>query len=97
MKGNPVRIRGVDYPSQAAAARALGVSASTIGMALAVGRPDAAGLGSVFGGGRPGKPCWYRGQRYPSRTAAARACGVSVAAVSKAVKLAAQRIREMAV
>lgn len=48
-------------------------------------------------GGRPGEPCRYRGKRYPSRTAAARACGVSVAAVSKAVKLAAQRIREMAV
>lgn len=96
MKGNPVRIRGVDYPSQAAAARALGVSASAIGMALAVGRPDSAGLGSGAGGGHPGKPCWYRGKRYPSRTAAAKACGVSVAAVSKAVKAAAQSVWEMA-
>lgn len=96
MKGNPVRIRGVDYPSQAAAARALGVSVSTIGMALAVGRPDAAGLGSGFGGGRPGKPCWYRGVRYPSRTAAARACGVSVAAVSKTVRAAAKRVWKVA-
>ncbi len=96
MKGNPVRIRGVDYPSQAAAARALGVAPSTVSIALDEGWVDRVGMG-IRRGGHPGRPCWYRGKRYPSRTAAAKACGVSVAAVSNAVKLAAQRIREMAV
>lgn len=92
---NPVRIRGVDYHSQAAAARALGVATSAISIALDEGRIDTVGL-RLKSGGRPGRPCWYRGKRYPSRTAAANACGVSVAAVSKAVKAAALRIREMA-
>lgn len=87
MTANPVRIRGVHYPSQAAAARALGVSGFTISNALDEGRIDRVGLG-LTSPGTPGKPCWYRGKRYPSRTAAARACGVSVAAVSKAVKAA---------
>ena len=37
------------------------------------------------GPGRPGKPCTYRGKAYPSRSAAAKACGVAVSTVSKAL------------
>ena len=92
---NPVCIRGTIYISQAAAARALGVSPSAISIALDEGRIDTVGL-RLKSGGHPGRPCWSRGKRYPSRTAAAKACGVSVAAVSKAIKAAALRIREMA-
>jgi hypothetical protein len=80
----PVCIRGVFYPSQSAAARALGVSEKTIRNALDAGREDDTGL-SKRRGGRPGKPCFYRGKSYPSLTAAARVCGVTTAAVSKAL------------
>ncbi len=84
-KGCPVRIRGVLYPSQTAAALALGLHPGTIAKALDAGRVDEVGLG-IRRGGQPGKPCIYRGKAYPSRKAAALACGVSVAAVSKAAK-----------
>lgn len=43
--------------------------------------------------GAPPKPCVYRGVHYPSMTAAALANGVNVAAVSKAVRKAAERMR----
>ena len=85
---NPVRIRGVDYPSQKAAARALGVHPATVTRALDLGRIDEVGQ-PVWRGGRPCKPCLYRGRRYPSVTAAAMAHGVSLAAVSKANRRAA--------
>jgi hypothetical protein len=81
----PVRIRGVLYPSQRAAARALGVTEKTIRNALDAGRIDDTGLG-VRRGGRPGKPCTFLGKRYASMHEAARATGYSVATVSKAVK-----------
>jgi hypothetical protein len=42
--------------------------------------------------GAPPQPCEYRGVSYPSMTAAALANGVSIAAVSKAVKKAAMRM-----
>ncbi len=84
-KGCPVRIRGVIYPSQAAAARALSLNPLTIANALDAGRVDEVGLG-IRRGGHPGKPCIYRGKAYPSRKAAALACGVSIAAVSKAAR-----------
>ena len=79
---NPVRMRGTDYPSQKAAAQALGVGQNTITDALDGGWIDEVGLRK--GGQRP-KPCTYRGKQYPSRTAAALACGVSVQRVSAAV------------
>lgn len=81
--GCPVRIRGVIYLSQRAAARALGVTESGLRRALEMGCVDEVGLG-IRKGGRPGKPCFYRGKRYASISAAALACGVSRAAVCKA-------------
>lgn len=86
-KGCPVRIRGVIYPSQRAAALAIGVNVGTIANALDAGRIDEVGLG-IRRGGQPCKPCVYRGRSYPSRKAAALDCGVSVAAVSKAARAA---------
>jgi predicted DNA-binding protein (UPF0251 family) len=79
---NPVRIRGVDYPSQKAAALALGTSKNTITNALDEGWIDEVGLRRR--GQRP-KPCTFRGNHYPSRKAAAEACGVSVQTVSREV------------
>lgn len=72
--GFPVRVRGVVYPSQRAAASAMGVSEKTVRNALDAGTIDLVGL---LVAGRPGKPCTYRGAEYPSMTAAAIACGVS--------------------
>lgn len=87
--GYPVRIRGVVYPSMAAAARAFGLSITPIQSALDSGRIDEIGI--VFRkGGRPRAPCLYRGKAYPSVTDAARSCGVSKSAVSKANKRRAQ-------
>ena len=83
--GFPVRIRGITYPSQRAAARALGVCDATVRKALDAGRIDEVGL-NIRRGGHPGTPCLYRGKAYPSRAAAAKACGVTKAAVSKAAK-----------
>ena len=73
-EGFPVRVRGVVYPSQRAAATALGVAEKTVRNALDAGTIDLVGL---LVAGRPGKPCTYRGAEYPSMTAAAVACGVS--------------------
>jgi hypothetical protein len=83
--GCPIKIRGVLYISQRAAALAFGVHPATIAKALDAGRIDEVGLVKRRGG-QPCKPCVYRGKAYPSRKAAALACGVSVAAVSKAAK-----------
>ena len=85
--GDPVRIRGVVYPSIAAAARALRASRMTIDRALDEGWIDEVGLPHRRGG-RPCKPCVYRGRHYPSQRAAAKACGVSPAAVARAVAYA---------
>lgn len=83
--GLPVRIRGVTYPSQRAAARALGVSERAIRNALDAGRVDQVGLHPKRGGA-PGIPCVYRGQEFPSRIAAAIAFDVSSKAVYRAVE-----------
>lgn len=86
---NAVIIRGTLYPSQAAAARAMGVHPVTIMKALDEGRIDLIGVVRL-GGQRP-KPCVYRGKEYPSRKAAAEACGVRIQAVSMAVLRAGKR------
>lgn len=83
--GFPVRIRGVVYPSIAAAARETGVCRATIERALDDGRIDEIGI-TLRKVGRRCKPCVYRGQSYPSVTAAAAAHGVSKASVSQANK-----------
>ena len=80
----PIRIRGVLYPSARAAATALGVHWRTVLRALDDGRLDEVGLQRRRG--HPGVACTYRGQSFPSMTAAANACGVTLPAVSKAVR-----------
>jgi len=49
----PVTIRGTTYPSQAAAARALGISVQAVHDALNRGRIDYAGLGRNWWHSRP--------------------------------------------
>ena len=72
-KPQPCRIGGVDYPSQAAAARALGLSHAAIWKALEEGRED-----ELPGKqGRPGTPTRANGKRHASRKAAAAALGIS--------------------
>jgi hypothetical protein len=83
----PIRIRGVLYPSIIAAARAMRSSRATIDRALDEGWIDEVGLPHRRGG-RPPKPCVYRGSHYPSQSAAAKACGVSPPAVARAVAYA---------
>ena len=70
-----VTIRGVDYPSQRAAAEALGVSHQAIAKARMLGTLDRVGTGA----GRFSEP--YLG--YPSKGAAAEALGVSKSAISQ--------------
>lgn len=78
----PTLIRGQLYPSQTAAARALGVHLSTVNAALNAGTEDRIGLGLQ---GSPGSPCYMNGKRWPSQAAAARALGVTPAAISRAL------------
>lgn len=83
----PCRIRGVVYPSQRTAAQALGVSDFAISMAISEGREDRAGMGQHRGGNHVlARPVYMNDKRWPSMTDAARALGVSVAAISTAVK-----------
>ena len=51
--GYPVRIRGLDYPSAAAAARALGVTRTAVTHAIQRGRPDGAGTRAPSRGAPP--------------------------------------------
>lgn len=74
MRGNPVEIRGVRYPSQQAAAAALGVSPSTLCDALRNGTADRVGLTKRHG---ISEPVTIRGVTYPSVPDAAAALGVS--------------------
>lgn len=82
MNGQPTTIRGVTYPSQRAAALALGLHPQTIHQALERGTVDNVGLGKR---GRPGSPCYINGQRWPSQRCAARALGVRPAAIARAL------------
>ena len=98
MTAVPTRIRGVDYPSIKDAARALGVTPGAIWQHIERGSVDRAGLGL---GGFAAKvslrrPCWYRGKRYPSRAAAAKANGVTASAVTKSVNKMRDAARQMA-
>ncbi|MBC6437127.1 MAG: hypothetical protein GDA52_03060 [Rhodobacteraceae bacterium] len=78
---NPITIRGVTYPSQAAAARALGVSTSSVARLARRGEPDSIGIGT-----KSGQPITIRGVTYPSQAAAARALGISRQAVNDATR-----------
>lgn len=76
----PVYIRGVVYPSQAAAARTLGVSASAIWRRLENGTLDDIGLAQVR------KPVTLNGVEYSSMTAASKATGRSMRSIRKAMR-----------
>ena len=72
----PVTIRGEVYPSQRAAADALGLTPLTIGNARKAGRLDQVGL-SHNPGDWSSKPLTLAGTEYRSRREAARAIGVT--------------------
>lgn len=77
----PVTIRGVDYPSYGAAAKALGVNQSTIGKAVKEGRTETVGLG--FQGG--GCPVMIRGVLYRTQKEAADALGLHPGTIKNAL------------
>lgn len=81
---NPVTIRGVTYPSQTAAADALGVAKATVSAAALGGTLDDVGRGLPQPGCEPAhtRPTTVGGVTYPSRKAAAAALGVTVAQLS---------------
>lgn len=71
----PVTVRGVSYPSQAAAAEALGVAPSAIHGALERGTMDSVGLGRNR---HNLVPMQIGDKVYPSAVEAAKATGVNV-------------------
>jgi DNA-binding transcriptional LysR family regulator len=85
-----VRIHGREYPSQVAAAKALGVSRHAIWLAIEQGREDSVGRRA-----KPTlcKPCTINGTRYGSRTEAAEALGVTVSAISVALRRGRHQVR----
>lgn len=80
----PVTIRGVAYPSQKAAAEALGVAKATVCAAAKRGTLDKVGLGLSQPGCEPAytRPTTVAGVTYPSRKAAAEALGVTLSQLS---------------
>lgn len=76
---SPVRVRGVTYPSAASAARALGISDSTISKSLRLGTEEHAGLGRRAHRRVPTippKPVTLVGKRYSSVAEASRQTGI---------------------
>lgn len=71
----PVKVRGVEYRSAAAAAKALGLAPWTVNRARAEGRLDSVGKGRQ-GRGR-GLPVKLGDKTYPSVAEAARQTGIS--------------------
>lgn len=86
---NAVTVRGVTYPSQKAAAEALGVSRTTIGLARKHGTLDNVGRGPLQKGCEPVR--LYKialgGVTYPSHKAAAEALGVPQTYISAHLKV----------
>lgn len=79
----PITIRGVTYPSRAAAAQVLGIQVEGLYDAIRRGTVQNAGLGQ---GKAKCIPITIRGVTYPSYAEAARALGVSPSSVQQAVK-----------
>lgn len=77
----PITIGGKCYPSQNAAAKALGISESAISQAVRRGTLNGLGAGR---GVRQYVPVTIRGITYPSQTAACKALGVSRPVIWKA-------------
>lgn len=78
---NPVTIRGVNYPSERQAARALNLAPSVIRRALERGTQDRCGLNL-----RGQKPCTVEGVEYPSRIAASVATGINYKTLCKRIR-----------
>ena len=78
----PVQRDGIDYPSQAAFAQAMGVSAATVSNALTRGRLDTVGTGSKY----HGKPREIDGVRYATTLQAMSELGITWRALQKRVK-----------
>lgn len=86
-----VTIRGTVYPSQRAAADALGVKPATIAAARDAGTLDYVGLGPVSGERKARtsrRETIIGGEVYASRTAAAQALGLPLSAVSGYARVA---------
>lgn len=79
---NVTRTATGTFPSQAAAARALGVSAWTVAFHLDRGTIDRAGTGH-----KP-RACEWEGQTFPSIADAARAFGISRQAMRQRIERA---------
>ena len=94
MTPQPTFIRGTHYPSQRAAARAIGVSPKTVFQSLERGTQERVGLAKPTGQlGRPGRACHINGRDWPSITAAARALGVRRNTIFKALEAGRDVIR----
>jgi len=78
---NPVKINGVEYPSQSAVARAFGVSTSHVFRLLEQGKIETVGTAITNN-----KPVTVRGVEYPSYRQAARDLNVTQSVISQAVK-----------
>lgn len=71
----PITIRGVDYPSKAAAAKALGITYESLRKAIVDGRLETVGLNPK--GKNHGRRVRIDGKVYKSLAEAARATGVT--------------------
>lgn len=81
----PILIRGIRYPSMAAAARKLGVSSTTVFNALERGTLDRVGLG-IPAYKTNSIPVTIRGVTYASQCEAARQLGVKQNTIALAYK-----------
>ena len=81
-KPKPITIRGVEYPSQAAAGKALGISHNRVYKAALAGRKESLGLG-LPGCVKATVPVTIRGVSYPSLHAAAKALGIAQSNLSR--------------
>lgn len=85
-----VTIRGAVYPSQKAAADALGVKSATISAAAQAGTLDFVGLGPASGERKAStsrRPVTIGGATYASRAEAAKALGIAPGAIGAALRI----------
>lgn len=82
-KPTPLTIRGVEYPSLAAAAKAFGISVAAICIARRRGRLETVGLDPKK---TAATPVTIRGVTYPSQYAAAKALGLSTTTIWNALE-----------
>lgn len=88
-KGNITRINGMVYPSQRAAALALGIAPQAVSQALDRGTQDRVGTGAFAP-----VQCEFNGETFPSLSAAARRFKVRVNNVQAAYHAGRKTIRD---